>query len=292
MGHVRAFNRTVTQQVGALDDHYLARGRALGEARMLWEIGIDGSEVRALRRRLELDSAQVSRLLRALERDGLVKVRPGHLDKRIRVATLTPRGLREREILDRRSDDLALQTLAPLDPSQQERLVDAMQTVARLLTASRVELRELDANHPDSRQCLRAYFAELDRRSESGFDPDAGLPADPHEMRPPAGAFLVAYLRQEPVGCGGVKHHPGEASEIKRMWVSPSARGLGLGRRLLAELEARAVAAGAPAVRLETNAALTEAIQMYRTSGYSEVAPFNAEPFADHWFEKNLDRRR
>jgi GNAT superfamily N-acetyltransferase len=159
------------------------------------------------------------------------------------VATLTPRGLREREILDRRSDELALQTLAPLDPPQRQRLVEAMQTVARLLTAAKVEIRELDANHPDARQCLRAYFSELDRRSYSGFDPEAGVPADPHEMRPPAGSFLVAYLRQEPIGCGGVRHHPGEASEIKRMWVSGTARGLGLGRRLLAELEARAVAA-------------------------------------------------
>ena len=89
---------------------------------------------------------------------------------------------------------------------------------------------------------MRAYFAELDRRSESGFDAAAGISAEPHEVTPPAGLFLVAYLRGEPVGCGAVKHHPGDPSEIKRMWVAESARGLGIARRLLAELEVDAVA--------------------------------------------------
>jgi ribosomal protein S18 acetylase RimI-like enzyme len=151
-----------------------------------------------------------------------------------------------------------------------------------------VEIRPVDPTHPDARQCLRAYFAELDRRSESGFDPAAGISAEPDELTPPAGCLLVAYLHSEPVGCGAVKHHPGARSEIKRMWVSPSARGLGIGRRMLAELETRAAAAGASIARLETNRALVEAIALYRSAGYREVRPFNDEPFADHWFEKRL----
>src|SRR5690348_14841820 len=69
---VRRFNRTVTQRVGALDDEYMARGRPLGQARLLWEIGPTGAEVAALRGRLGLDSGYTSRLLRALEADGLV----------------------------------------------------------------------------------------------------------------------------------------------------------------------------------------------------------------------------
>jgi ribosomal protein S18 acetylase RimI-like enzyme len=73
------------------------------------------------------------------------------------------------------------------------------------------------------------------------------------------------------------------------MWVSADVRGLGVGRRLLYELESRAVAHGSHVVRLETNRALTEAIGLYRSSGYREVAAFNREPFADYWFEKNLD---
>lgn len=285
---VRSFNRTVIQRVGALSDRFLARDRPLSEARLLWEIGTEGCEVRALRRRLELDSGQTSRILRALEASDMVEVAPSPADRRIRDARLTAAGLAERTLLDQRSDDLAASILAPLEANQRERLVEAMRTVERLLTLSAVEIRPVDPTHPDARHCTRAYFAELDRRSESGFDPDAGISAEPHELRPPAGCFLVAYLRSEPAGCGAVKQHPAAPSEIKRMWVSESARGLGIGRRLLSELEARVVQSGASKARLETNRALVEAIGMYRSAGYREVSAFNDEPFADHWFEKRL----
>jgi DNA-binding MarR family transcriptional regulator/GNAT superfamily N-acetyltransferase len=285
---VRSFNRTVTQRVGALSDRYLARDRPLGEARVLWEIGTEGCEVRSLRSRLGLDSGHASRLLRGLERDGLVRVVPSPLDGRIRVARLTDAGLAERRVLDRRSDDLAASMLAPLGPDQREQIVAAMRTVERLLTSAAIEIRTVDPRDADARRCLRAYFAELDRRSDTGYDPAAGVSAEPHEMTPPAGRFLVAYLRGEPVGCGGVKHHSGEPSDVKRMWVAESARGLGLGRRLLAELEAEALRSGAAATRLETNRALVEAIGLYRSVGYVEVPAFNDEPFGDHWFQKQL----
>jgi GNAT superfamily N-acetyltransferase len=163
-----------------------------------------------------------------------------------------------------------------------------MRDSQRLLTAAVAEITPVDPTHPDAQRCLDAYFAELDRRSESGFDPAAGISAEPHELRPPAGVLLVAYLHAEPVGCGAVKHHRHAPSEIKRMWVADSVRGLGIGRRLLAELEARALEHGARAVRLETNRNLIEAIALYRGAGYAEVPAFNAEPFAHHWFEKDL----
>jgi len=285
---VRSFNRTVTQRIGALSDRFLARDRPLGESRLLWEIGPDGCEVRTLRNRLDLDSGHTSRLLRSLEEAGMVRVEPSESDRRIRVASLTRAGKTERRLLDERSDELAESMLAPLEDGRRERLVDAMRTVERLLTFSAVEIREVDPTHPDARQCFRAYFAELDARSDSGFDPDAGVSAEPHELTPPAGCLLIAYLHAEPIGCGAVKHHPGEPSEIKRMWVSGSARGLGIGRRMLHELEARVAASGAAVARLETNRALVEAIALYRSAGYREVPAFNDEPFADHWFEKNL----
>src|SRR5213080_3900723 len=97
---VRRFNRTVTQRVGALSDRYLSRDRPLGEARVLWEIGPDGCEVRALRSRLDLDSGHASRLLRALEADGMVTVSPSPADRRVRSARLTGAGLAERALLD------------------------------------------------------------------------------------------------------------------------------------------------------------------------------------------------
>ena len=89
---VRRFNRTVTQRVGALDDAFLARGRPLGQARLLWEIGPDGRDVRDLRARLDLDSGYLSRLLRALEHDGLVTVEVNEADGRLRTARLTATG--------------------------------------------------------------------------------------------------------------------------------------------------------------------------------------------------------
>jgi DNA-binding MarR family transcriptional regulator/GNAT superfamily N-acetyltransferase len=285
---VRRFNRTVTQRVGALNDRFLALDRPLAEARVLWEIGREGCEVRSLRSRLELDSGHASRLLRSLEADGLVQVAPNPTDRRVRTAQLTPSGLAERELLDRRSDDLAKSFLEPLSERQRDRLVAAMGDVERLLTAALVELRPVDPAHPDARACFRRYFGELDRRSDSGFDPAQGVSAEPHELRPPAGLLLVAYLRGEPIGCGAVKHHAAAPSEIKRMWVAETARGLGLGRRLLTALEAAAARSGAPAARLETNRTLTEAVALYRSAGYEEVPAFNDEPFADHWFEKPL----
>jgi DNA-binding MarR family transcriptional regulator/GNAT superfamily N-acetyltransferase len=288
VAQVRSFNRAVTQRVGALSDRFLARERPLGEARMLWEIGVDGCEVRSLRNRLDLDSGHASRLLRSLEAAGMVRVAPSRSDRRIRVASLTPAGRAERRLLDQRSDELAESMLGSLDAERREQLVDAMRTVERLLTYAAVEIRSVDPNHPDARQCFRAYFAELDSRSESGFDPDTGISAEPHELTPPAGSLLIAYLHAEPVGCGAVKHHAGAPSEIKRMWVSASARGLGIGRRLLEALHGLAAESGASMTRLETNRSLVEAISLYRSAGYREVPAFNDEPFADHWFDKVL----
>jgi DNA-binding MarR family transcriptional regulator len=288
---VRSFNRNVTQRVGALDDHYLARDRALGEARLLWEIGDGGSDVRVLRSRLALDSGYLSRLLRSLERAGLVEVAASAADRRVRTARLTAAGRAERELLDRGSDGLAWSMLEPLTDAQRTRLIAAMTEVERLLTAGLVEVAAVDPSHPDAQRCLRAYFDELDGRFDAGFDPATSLVPDPGEMRPPDGLFLVATLREVPVGCGGMKFLDADTAYLKRMWVDPGTRGLGVGRRLLRELEDRALAHGCRTATLETNRALAEAIELYRSAGYREVEPFNDEPYAHHWFEKPLTRR-
>jgi DNA-binding MarR family transcriptional regulator/GNAT superfamily N-acetyltransferase len=288
VAQVRRFNRVVTQRVGALDDHYLSRGRPLGEARVLWEIGPDGCDVRTLRARLGLDSGYLSRLLRALERSGLVTVGPGAGDRRVSRAELTAAGRRERDQLDRGSDELAESLLAPLSARQRERLVGAMGEVERLLAAALVEIAPCDPASPAARHCLREYAAELNRRLPGGFDEGHSLPVEAAALRPPAGVLLVAWLGGEPVGCGALKLPPGEPGMLKRMWVAQAARGMGLGRRLLTELEAHAARAGRTAVRLDTNGGLTEAIALYRSAGYREVEAFNDEPYAHHWFAKEL----
>ena len=288
VARVRSFNRAVTERVGALDEEYMGRGRPLGEARLLWEIGLEGAEVRELRRRLAIDSGYVSRLLRSLEADGLVAVETDRTDRRVRRARLTRAGRDERAALDRVADDRALSILGPLDERQRTRLVRAMEEVERLLLASSITIEPEDPTTDDARWCIEQYFAELEQRFDGGFDPARSIPADPAELTPPSGLQLVARRREQPLGCGALKLHGDEPAELKRMWVSPEARGLGLGRRLLRELEQRAADAGARAVRLETNGSLTEAIALYRASGYDEVAPFNDEPYAHHWFEKEL----
>jgi DNA-binding MarR family transcriptional regulator/GNAT superfamily N-acetyltransferase len=285
---VRSFNRTVAERIGALDDGFLGRARPMAESRALWEIGSDGLEIRALRARLALDSGYASRLLRSLERQGLVTVEPSEDDRRVRRARLTEAGLAERAELDRRADVRAQSVLEPLTDRQRTRLVAAMVEVDRLLRASQVTIAREDPASADARWCIQQYFEELDRRFEVGFDPSLSISADAAELTPPAGAILIARLHGEAIGCGAVKLHLGAPAELKRMWVSPDARGLGLGRRLLLELERYAHAAGAEVVRLETNRALREAIALYRGSGYREVGRFSDEPYAHHWFEKSL----
>lgn len=287
---VRHFNRTVSQRIGALNDAYLSRGRPLGQARLLWEIGAEGREVRSLRSRLGLDSGYISRLLRALEADGLIVVDAADDDGRVRHARLTAAGAAERAELDRLSDELAVSILTPLSTSQRARLVAAMAEVDRLLAASAVRLAVVDPRHPDARCCLRAYVGELAHRFDDGFDPTRSISADDDELTLPRGLLLIASLQGDAVGMGALKLHGDEVAEVKRMWVAPAVRGLGLGRRILAELEVHAREHGVRLLRLETNRALAEAVVLYRNAGYREVEAFSGEPYAHHWFEKVLGR--
>jgi DNA-binding MarR family transcriptional regulator/GNAT superfamily N-acetyltransferase len=285
---VRRFNRVVTQHVGALEDSYLQRGRPLGEARLLHEVGRDGIDVRVLRERLKLDSGYVSRLLRSLEAQGLVKTQGRKGDGRVRRVVLTKKGDSERKTYNALSDDLAWSFLKPLDTAQRDRLVTAMAEVERLLCAEGVEVGVEVPDSAAAQWCLEQYFAELATRFEAGFDRARSNPASLEEMTPPAGFFVLARVDGAPAGCGALKVSGGATGEIKRMWTAPNVRGLGIARRILRLLEAKAREAGLTRLRLETNRALTEAQTFYRTEGYNEVAPFNAEPYAHHWFEKRL----
>jgi GNAT superfamily N-acetyltransferase len=226
--------------------------------------------------------------LSSLEAAGLVEVTQSAADRRIRIARLTRAGIRERETLDERSNELAESLLDPLTPEERERLVVSMREVERLLVRASLEIKPVDPECADARHCLAEYVAELNQRSPRGFDPSVGATALPHEVRPPAGQFFVVYVHGEPLGCGAVKHHVDAPAEIKRMWIAPAARGLGLGRCLLETLETCAREGGAQVARLETGAVLTEALALYASTGWLEVPPFNDEPFADHWFEKAL----
>src|SRR5262249_3669752 len=216
---VRSFNRTVTDRVGALHDRFLGRGRPLGEARLLWEVGAEGADVRELRARPSLDSGYVSRLLRSLERQRLVAVRPSRADGRVRRVRLTAAGRAERAELDRRSDAVARGFLEPLGESQRTPLLGAISVVQRPLQASLVAIAPEDPGSAAARWCFERYFAELDGRFDAGFDPARSISADAVELTMPAGLLLLARLRGRTVGCGALKLHGRGPAELKRMWV-------------------------------------------------------------------------
>jgi DNA-binding MarR family transcriptional regulator/GNAT superfamily N-acetyltransferase len=288
---VRKFNRAVTQRVGALNDEYLSRDRSLGLSRLLWEVEAEGSEVRALRSRLGLDSGYLSRQLRRLESEGLVTTDPDSDDGRVRTVRLTKAGVAERAVLDRASDELAESILSPLTDGQRARLVAAMTEVERLLLASEVRIEITDPRDPDARYCLLSYVEELGRRFDTGFDLAQSISASDEEMTLPNGLLLVASTPGSPLGCGALKLHPEtRIAEVKRMWVSPDARGLGLGRRILERLADEATVRGMETLRLETNRTLAEARRLYETAGFVEVEAFNTEQYAHHWFERKLRR--
>ncbi len=288
---VRSFNRTVGRTIGALDDHFLGRDRPMGESRVLWEIG-DGLEVAELRRRLGLDAGYLSRLLRSLQRQGLIAVGVGDGDRRARRVTPTPMGTAEQVELDRRSDVVAAALLDGLEASERARLVSAMAEVERLVVRSQTVIAPAAAASADVQACFARYFAELDERFRTGFDVGRSNRADVADLTPPQGVVLLARIGDDPVGCGALLFHGDGIATLKRMWVAPRVRGTGLGRRLLLALEDAAALRHVTAIHLETNMSLTEAVAMYRSSGYREVAAFNDEPYADHWFEKRLDAGR
>ncbi|MFL6751642.1 MAG: GNAT family N-acetyltransferase [Sphingomicrobium sp.] len=151
-----------------------------------------------------------------------------------------------------------------------------------------LSIDEEPATGAAAQHCLQCYYRELDERFATGFDPGKSILGSLDEFAPPRGSFLVMRMAGKPVGCGGLTPLADGAAYLKRMWIAPEARGGGLARRLLGALEDKARSLGYRMVKLETNEALTEAQQLYRSSGYAEVTPFNDEFYAHHWFEKPI----
>lgn len=283
---LRQFNRSYTSRIGLLSDRFLGRDRPLGPSRMLWEIGPGGIGVAELRDRLGLDSGYGSRLLRSLETDGLVVTEPDPADGRRRTTHLTAKGQREWAEIDRLSDEHAHGLVAPLGPAQQRELEMLLERAERLIRASAVTFDVVDPSSDEAIASMTSYFEELADRFPDGFDPGDTLVSDAPGMRQPDGAFVIAHAGGDVVACGGVHVLSDGIAEIKRMWVEPAWRGVGVGKRLLATLEADALELGNGTIRLDTNSVLTTAIGMYRSAGYDEIDRYNDNPFARHWFEK------
>ena len=249
--------------------------------------------MRALRARLGLDSGYLSRLLRvargatASSTRRAERGRPAGAGSRLTAAG--PRRAGASSTGAATSSPRSL--LEPLTTRQRDALVDG-DGGRRAAAHRRRWSRSRPADPAERRRALlpaARTSPSSTRRFDAGFDPGLSISADAARARPPAGLLLVARLRGEPVGCGALKFHGGEPAEIKRMWVAR--RGArprrSAGACCASSRHARA-RHGAPRVRLETNRTLAEAIALYRSAGYREVAAFNDEPYAHHWFEKRL----
>lgn len=287
IARIRRFNRAVTTEVGALDNSFLGRGRPLGAARVLNAIGRGEGDVGAVRAYLGLDSGLMSRLLRGLEEEGLVETGPHPDDARRRIARLTPAGQAEFAAYERLSDDRAARLLA--GHPRPEALLAAMDLVASALGRDRITVEETDPRDPRALACLHAYYAELNERFSGGFDVSLSRDPDANDMRPPRGSFFVAMSDGLPIGCAGLKGAEGYG-EVKRLWIAPSARGLGLAKRMMATLEDRARGLGMTLLRLDTNSALPEAAGLYDRLGWTRIDRFNDDPYPDLFFEKNLSQ--
>jgi GNAT superfamily N-acetyltransferase len=135
-----------------------------------------------------------------------------------------------------------------------------------------VSVQRSDLLSPVARSLIEALNAELSR-----MYPEEGanhFRLDPDEVADGRGAFLVAARAGQPVGCGAVRRIEAQTGEIKRMYVRPEERGRGVGRALLAALEAEARALGLSRLVLETGLRQAEAITLYRRAGFTDIAPF------------------
>ncbi|MGN9759377.1 GNAT family N-acetyltransferase [Streptomyces sp. SD31] len=285
---LRRFNRYFTRRIGVLDDHYLGQDRPLGEARLLFEISEspDGASLRELRSRLGLDAGYLSRMAKALESQGMVRLSAHPQDNRLRMIELTPAGRVEVKEQNRRAYAAAAGLLEGLSAPQRAELTEAMATAQRLLRLAAITVDLVDGAAPDARACLDAYADDIDERFPEGFDKDSLV--RPQEVSGDAGAFFVAYEEGRPVGCGALRRLEPGVGEIRHLWVHPDARRLGLARRLLDALEQEAGARHLTVVRLDTHAALTEARAMYRACGYTDIPAYGDNVYASHWFEKRL----
>ena len=198
--------------------------------------------------------------------------------------------------LDEATEEWVTDVLAPLGRDQRDELVAAMAATTRLLRAAAVDVVEVDPEDPRVLVAQQAYVDELAETFDAGFQP-GDLGEELPRYRAPDGSVLLALLDGEVLGTVALApltprdEHDDVVTplrEVKRMWVAPGARGMGLGRRLLAAIEERAAALGTATLRLDTNETLGPAIALYESAGYRPVPRYNDNPYATHFMQRAL----
>ncbi len=280
------------RRVLALHDRLVGEaggGEVHRRERMLEAIGRRGSTVRSLGARLALGSAELGVSLRLLARQGLARLEMRrYRGERARFVTLTRTGAARLRRAEVREATRARRLAASQSQAGIRQLVLATVQIERFLCRSHIVIAPEDPASGAARWCFAQYFDELATRFPDGFDRHAGGGTVRDEFLPPRGRLLIARLDGDPVGCGAVRAWAPGIVEIKRMWVAPEARRLGIGGELLEALEQLARRRRASAIRLDTHATLMEALRLYRRAGYRRIARYNDNPYAQRWFEKPL----
>lgn len=228
----------------------------------------------------------MSRLLRGLEKEGLIVTTSSLDDARRRLVSLTSAG--EREFLAYESISNERAELLLDKHGYRDALLSALDLVASALTSDQVEFCVKDPGADSSHYCLEQYYQELADTFEGGFDVTRSRDPTPEQMMAPHGAFLVALSDGLPIGCVGLKGTGNGEAEIKRLWISPAARGQGLAYRLMDKVEVQARKLSITTLRLDTNRALSGAMHLYQRMGWTEIERFNDDPYADFFFERTL----
>lgn len=280
VGEVRAFSRFFTTVIGLLDEGLLKSPYSLTEARVIFELAqSEATEVVGLRSTLGLDAGYLSRMLARFEADGLVRRERSAVDGRRQVIVLTPAGRDVFAMLDARSAAQVGKLLASLADYEQRRVVEAMSTIRGLLDAARptepaVTLRSLCAG--DLGWVVARHGVLYER--EYGWDQTfealvARIVADYATGRDPAREDAwIAELAGKPVGCVFcVRGDDESTAKLRLLLVEPSARGHGIGARLVDQCIAFARSTGYSRLTLWTNDVLAAARRIYQRAGFELI---------------------
>ncbi len=277
---IRRFNRFYTRQLGLLGDHLLESPFSLGEARVIYELA-QREEITAadLSRELALDAGYLSRMLRSFERGGLVRRRRSTRDARCAPLSLTPDGRRAFATLDADARRDIREMLAGLGASKRGRLVGAMHTIESVLGAKprASGAYRLRQPRPGDLGWVVQRHGELYAR-EYGWNEEfeglvAGIVARFVEHRDPARERCwIAEQDGENVGCIFCVKKSATVAQLRLLLVEPSARGAGIGARLVDECMGFARQAGFRAMVLWTNDVLASARRIYQSRGFELVA--------------------
>lgn len=289
---VRRFNRFYTSQIGVLQEHLLESQFSLTEVRVLYEIAHrDNATAKELRRDLRLDRGYVSRMLQTFEEHGWIKTTPSSDDRRYQFLSLTAKGHRVFDPLDRRSSEEVAALFARLSPRQQQKLLAAIYNIESVLApAAPPAVSYIVRQHrPGDMGWVVQRHGELYWREYHYDERFEALVAEIvagfiQNLDPARERCWIAERNGENVGSVFLVKKSSSIAKLRLLLVEPSARGLGIGKRLVEECVHFAREAGYKKIMLWTQSELAAARGIYKGAGFKLVG----EEKHDSWSRKNL----